>query len=349
MPKTSVPYTCPRCGYNTPLKPCMRKHLFINKKPCATIMSSIPLTDEIKEHIINYRIYKPEKEVNATTTNNGTIANTINNYNVINNFISQLDPVDKLTKFMEYNKTSLIGFEQNIEDKYEEKANKIDYAKKYKETVHMKQHDLLEIIDDVSKIANGEGLDDLNILYDSKTNKLKVYGVDGENAWKEMLMLTGVIKIIATIQDYYLNKYECYLLRRINDSDENAQNKQKCKELLEEYYRFIGCFDIDPYVKGHSDIDIMYNSDDEKFFEPTDEDTYDIEEKCYGLYVKIRDKITKSEVNSVKKQVIDVIKRNTKRNVDELNKKVVNLFQMDEEFKFMIVNNLAAFTKPFVK
>lgn len=44
------------------------------------------------------------------------------------------------------------------------------------------------------------------------------------------------------------------------------------------------------------------------------------------------------EMNSIKKEVLDIVKRNTNRNIDEMNKKIVELFQMDENFKNIISN-----------
>ena len=44
------------------------------------------------------------------------------------------------------------------------------------------------------------------------------------------------------------------------------------------------------------------------------------------------------EMNSIKKEVLDIVKRNTNRNIGEMNKKIVELFQMDENFKNIISN-----------
>ena len=55
-------YTCIRCGYNTHDRSCIRRHLYIKKKPCQSIENDIELTDEIKETILNNRIYHMPKE-----------------------------------------------------------------------------------------------------------------------------------------------------------------------------------------------------------------------------------------------------------------------------------------------
>ena len=53
------PYLCPRCGYNTPKKPHMRYHFYATKKPCQGIVRLIELTEEIKQTILDHRVYHP--------------------------------------------------------------------------------------------------------------------------------------------------------------------------------------------------------------------------------------------------------------------------------------------------
>jgi hypothetical protein len=57
--KYKDPYECPRCGYTTVQKGHMRGHFYDTKKPCPTTKSSIELTDEIKKHIVDFRVYNP--------------------------------------------------------------------------------------------------------------------------------------------------------------------------------------------------------------------------------------------------------------------------------------------------
>lgn len=50
-----IPYKCPRCGYETPLKKCMKSHLY-KKKPCPNTLN-IDLNDTIREQILVDHIY----------------------------------------------------------------------------------------------------------------------------------------------------------------------------------------------------------------------------------------------------------------------------------------------------
>lgn len=64
----STKYICIRCNYSTKDKSCMRDHLYNRKTVCGTIINDIELTDEIKEHIINYKVYHIPKVIKTKNT-----------------------------------------------------------------------------------------------------------------------------------------------------------------------------------------------------------------------------------------------------------------------------------------
>jgi len=55
------PYECPRCGYTSDKKTCMRSHLYSRSVVCPNSYD-VELTDSIKEHVLNNRVYKIPKE-----------------------------------------------------------------------------------------------------------------------------------------------------------------------------------------------------------------------------------------------------------------------------------------------
>jgi 5-methylcytosine-specific restriction endonuclease McrA len=61
MPKKH-PYTCPRCEYNTSKKSDIHKHFYVLKKTCPAIKQDIELTDNIKQYILDNRIYNDLKQ-----------------------------------------------------------------------------------------------------------------------------------------------------------------------------------------------------------------------------------------------------------------------------------------------
>jgi hypothetical protein len=54
-------YKCPRCGYTTHHKSNMRNHFYKKLKPCFATMELVELTNEVKEYILENKIYRPLK------------------------------------------------------------------------------------------------------------------------------------------------------------------------------------------------------------------------------------------------------------------------------------------------
>jgi hypothetical protein len=190
------PYTCIRCGYMSEKKSHMQQHLLNAKRGCPSSRMDIILTDEIKQYILENRIYHPPKPSTPepqqqVTNNHQTINQIINNFNTMNNFVSQLDPIDKLTKLIKHNNSELVTLDFNIQEKYCNKRESIEEAKSYDSNIAFKHHDLLEIVDEVSKLVNGQ-MEELNVIYDNKTNKLKLYGLEGLADWEEVLVAKGI-------------------------------------------------------------------------------------------------------------------------------------------------------------
>jgi hypothetical protein len=329
MPRNKDNYECPCCGYDTPKKHNMMNHLYHLKKACPKSKNNIELTDEIKEHILKNRVYKLEPEKTVTQ-----VFNTYqNNYNMI----ASMDTLGKLTKYMNYCDMKIRGFEETIEDKFSKKAQYLE-SNKYKGTFALDQSNFLEIIDEISKLGNNT-LENFNVYYDQKLKKLHIHD-NGE--WTETFIEIGIQKIILTVlKDYYLDAYECYLHRLLHGTCESKIPPQDIEKYLIEYYKFIGSMDLDPYIKGMSNNKILYNRDDERFDEDHESHEYDAFSICdryYKIFVSTRDNTTRSEINKIKRQVVDVIKGNSTNNMKELNKKITELFVVDEAFKTIVAN-----------
>jgi hypothetical protein len=70
---------------------------------------------------------------------------------------------------------------------------------------------ILEIVDQVSSLASSN-VENLNMLYDTKFNKLKVYE---DGSWNEFLITSGIKTLLSKIQEFYFDAYEFYLIRKI--------------------------------------------------------------------------------------------------------------------------------------
>jgi hypothetical protein len=326
-----TPYICVCCGYEAYHKPAMRKHLYDKIKPCPKILNDIDLTDDIKDYILANHVYRlPPPTLQPTIT----INQNINNNNTINNLIANIDSVEKLSKFMNHQKIELLSCDDTITNKFSNTVQQLENGVD-DENLILDKHNLLEVIDQVSSLVD-ESFENLNIIYDQKFNKLKLYE-DGE--WNQFILISGIRTLLMKTQEVYFNPYECYLIRKIEYSNIGPFNKQVFREKLTDYYKFIASFDIAPYVKNKNDTEIKFNFMDEKhnaFLNHTDENR-EMPIRYMSMYCKIKDDLKQSHLNKIKKDVIDIVKKNSQKNIDELNKKVFALFNMDDEFKNSIL------------
>lgn len=310
MTRVFVPYTCPRCGYTTEIKSNMKKHLYKSQKTCATKISPIELTENIKKHVIEYRVYHTTQPV----TNNVTV-----NYNTMNTFVSNMDFSSKLGSYLDYTNKTLPNFDDSVESSFNNDSLRLESLSKLDSNMMLDREDLFQI---VNKISKSKESGEFNVFYDPEMNRINIFE-DGN--WEEMLVITGIKRIINIIRDHYLNAYECYLVRCIFDCRTSALSKSKSREHLSEYYDFIGSFNIEPYVKNKENSEIIGNVNSGN--------QYEIEENIMPLYKLTKDKLTQSSIERKKRDFLDILKRNSKRNIYELNKNIMDLIRVDEEFK----------------
>jgi hypothetical protein len=331
-----TPYTCPCCNYNTTNKTNILHHFYKLKKLCPKTFNDIELTEEIKKYVIANRVYHIPAPI-PVINNTNNINQIINYNNTINNLITNMDTIDKLTKFVTFNspESKLIDIDAKLAKKFQKNVARLEANKQDQD---IDKHVLLEMIDQVCSLAD-EHFKDFNIIYDDKFNRLKLY--DSTGVWEESMLTVGMRTLLIKVQEHYFDAYEKYLIRKIRADDQlNGPRQMRMLEHLIDYYRFIACFDIDPYVKSDiNDTEILYNMDDDRYdccAEYTDDNrklVFEFRDK----YIKTRDSITKCFANETKKEVVNIIKNISKKNVDELNKKVIKLFNMDEEFKKIIL------------
>ena len=338
-----IPYTCPRCNYQCIRKGHMQQHLN-KKKQCPKAQSDIELSDEIKNIILEHRVYRPPPVV---TPPHQTINQIVNYNNTINNLVTNIDTIEKLTKYITFSDVKLLEYGDTIENNFVKQVKglkRVDDTYGVYDGLILDKDNLLEVVDQVSSLAH-EHCENLNIVYDKKFNKLKLYDM---GKWDEFILIKGITTLLTKIQEQFFNLYECYLVRKIEFSSLCAQEKAIIRDQLIEYYKFIGCFEIDPYVKNKNDSEIIYNQDDRRcdpFLEFNDENT-EMPIRYTELYTRVCGETKTSELNKIRHTIVDIIKKNCMKNVDELNKRVVDLFNMNPEFKELLLNNPAVKTTP---
>lgn len=226
-----------------------------------------------------------------------------------------MDVIDKLTKILEYEQKSLMDFDEKVESLYSTHVEKLENGH-YKYGFGMGKCDILRLIDDVSSMT--PNVDGCNILYDKPLNKLKIYN---SGQWHYYLFDEGIKTILQTIKNNYLDAYELFILQKYHYT-KSVFDKQKMREYLMEYYKVLECFDLQPSIKELCDGDILNTS----------QESYDIYNDVSPILQIVQDKLTKSVINKFRKDIYDIVKRNAYYTMTELNKLLLSMFKVDEEF-----------------
>lgn len=297
-------YQCPRCGYLTCRKCNMRDHLYKKTKPCAAIKEVLELTAEIKEHVLANKIYVVPEPIKPQIIINQQL----------NNFISKMCPFEKLNAYIENRHIKILPLETQIEENFGVEIGKCESIATQLSSFSLNTRKIMEI---VNRLTTSKNVDTMNIMYDKHPNKLSIYDGDGE--WEEFVFENGVKELIEKIQFSYLDYYEELLLEKISE-DPNFIERQRAKELLEEYYVFLVSFEVKPYlINGTMEKIKSYN------------------DKYYKLYEKIKNTVRLTQAKDIKRSVYNIVKNNCNSSITELNKKMMDLICTDEHFKTKVL------------
>jgi hypothetical protein len=235
-----------------------------------------------------------------------------------------MDMLDKITKVTNYTGIELLDFEDYVTEKYQEHIGEMEEPTS---DIELNEKAIIQAIDQLTIYSD---VDSLNVVHDALCDRLKIFE-SGE--WMSMIFDAGVDTLMNKVQSSYLDYYEIYLLKRYHK--EKHFIKQQMIERLKDYYRFIVCFDLEPFVKDMRDEVITGIH--------TQTSTYQYEELCYPMYIDIRNNIKHCDAKRIRQQVSNVIKKNNKGATMEINMKMLDLMKADERFKTIVFERLQAF------
>jgi len=289
------------------------------------------LTEEIKEHVLNHRRYILE-----STEAQQRITNQVINYNnTVYNYIANIDFVEKLNKVVEHKNLEITDFETKIEELYQDQVERLE-KNDFKDDFQLDQGNFKEIINTLTQAIRGnhreEFIQDINFIYDWKRKRIHVYGA----RWEEYLVQQGLTYLVDTIASYYLETYEIYLIRKLIDTKTTIKSRQRYTECLIQYYLFLASFDVRPYVEGKCDNKILYNRDDQEFDvipEENDFDSHRIVDEYLHLYNQTKSNMTMAQKRKIQAEVSDILKSNTRHNITELDKDIIGIINIDNDFK----------------
>lgn len=321
------PYTCPRCNYETRRKYDINTHFTALKKPCPAICveQDIELSLDIIEYVFKNRVYS-KREANISTTNVPNI--TINN---IQNLIINMNDIDKVKIWLEHQGKQLIGYGNQLEQDHDKVIKKLQ-NNEYPNGFKIEPESFLQIID---QSVSGSKPENLNMLFNHSLNKIIMYQDD---EWESYLTEAGLKKMITRIRDYYLEYYEYFLLRNYFDIHVFAQYRNNCHNQLKEYYKFLAHFDV--YPSSYVDLSGEVKKNSEILPNFYQENEYYLSEFCLNLYNYEKKSLKQPDINKMKRQALDIIKCNNLVNIKSLNKKLLNLVNMDLEFKVKLIQQI---------
>jgi hypothetical protein len=318
MPKEKfLPYQCPRCGRETSRKDIIRDHFYKRKSDCPGTLKVLDLTEDIKEFVLLHRRYTPSQTSRHQDIVQN-IQNITNNNHVIINFVAGLDTCKKLEKVIAYRGQELVDFEQSVDEKYQEQSEHLK-RDKYKHLVCYTKSHYLDMVSDISSIPHKtpKNFERLNLYYDNSLKALNIYS-NGE--WVEYRLEDGVSYVVETLALSFLYSYEIYLIKKLENVDIIGRNRGELDECLRNYFRFLSCVNVSPYVKKSLDEMSVYN---------------EIEEEVAEKYIRVYENmnITVRELHETRRSIIDVFKRNTMKNIVELNNTIHDLIKGDDAFR----------------
>jgi hypothetical protein len=297
----------------------MKKHMFNLKNPCPSV-TGIVLSEDIKHHILLNRIYHQPIPSPSTHT---TITNNNNNIQIFVNNMPIQTKLDLLTKF---NNVKLLSYEDKVSDIFEDEATSMVYDENYEKSYNdiifeMRSDAILQVIDKTCSVSFSD-FHDFSIFYDPSLDYVHIME-SGE--WSSSVQCMGIKRMIEIIQTTFLNVYEKYLVRH-HELVSCHRLKQKCEELLSEYYTFLAVFDLQPCIKDLTNGDILENGSESI--------------SCSTTFNEMFIKIKKQQKSSVKqswyRDVLKIISKHTKATVSKLNTDIIKTMNDDISFQSSI-------------
>lgn len=285
----------------------MKTH-FGRKTLCCNINDFANLSDEIKMIVLKDRKYHISKDSILQLDSAKII-----NYNQINYMINtQMSSLELVEKYMRLQNKSTTPIDEFIEEQFSNDLSLLGNSTNQ----GLKIDDFYEDLDSLSNVQNHH--ENINLLYDSKEDKINYFEDDG---WVSMISDKGLKIIYAKLQEYKYDYYECNLIEKIVSLGD-CQEQQQLLEIIDEYYQFICAFDLNPYVYNRKDYDLLKNEKNETLTNVTD--------RFYERFIRIKRQMKLSHKKQIMKKSLHILKRNTNSISKFLKSHLLDIFQTED-------------------
>lgn len=194
---------------------------------------------------------------------------------------------------------------QNVTESWDEKfkiSNKYIERQNVSNDCVLSPNECMKFVDETNKLYRKPGF--VDEMFDRVE---KIINKKSEN-WMALIVETGVKHFMNTIKNQYLNLYE-HLLVRAMDKAVREDQKDIFLEYLEDYYKFISIFELEPVTKSYID---KYNHV---------KDTYD-----------------KRERREIMQKVLEIVRKNSNEYSGLINKQIMELFPMENTIKTELIS-----------
>jgi hypothetical protein len=283
----------------------MEKHFYKKQKPCPSA-TGILLTDAIKTHVMTYRQYV----LPATPPTQG-MQQTINTQNNII-YIQNLTLEDKISLYKDKTKVVFTNYEDKVEKLFLPIVGRLIDTPLDADMFELHYDHFLEIMAKTFK-TNNKDFSDVSIYHHPHKDFINMMDND---EWIEMIQSNGIVKALEVVRDNYLKYYEFYLVKMVIKSPSHYR-RQKASELLNEYFQFLGVFNVKLGLEGYDDNSIIENNKS---------DDYVISEKYCNKYNEVKKTIKNSYKQQVRLDIIKILKEHT----DEIAMKLGSVLTLPE-------------------
>jgi hypothetical protein len=279
--------------------------------------------------VLQNRVYKPEPTP--------TITQVINQNNTINNSIANMDTLTKLAHLIRYKNIEIQDFQDKAEECFERPVEKLKQLANNvsKAPISLGRNQIFDMLLDMTKSTKAS-LEDFNVFYDKEQERLCFY----MGSWENQHKTEGIKYLVDTLVSNYMDVYEVYLIRKIEQPQGSLFDKNGLTASLEEYYRFTSAFEIPPFVQGKSDR-CLYNQEGSDSEEPdmSDIESHRMVDKYSSVYERCKAALTASEKKELHKAVLDIVKNSSKTNLRELNQRIMGIIKIDQEFGTLLLTS----------
>jgi len=307
----------------------MNTHFTKLKKACPGTFMDIELTEDVRAKVFQNRVYKVEQVPNITQV--------INQNNTINNYIANMDTFTKLGHLIRYKNMEIQDFQDKAEECFERPVEKLKQLSQNssKAPISLGRNQIFDMLLDMTK-STKSSLEDFNVFYDKEQERICFY----MGSWENQQKTEGIKYLVDTLVSNYMDVYEVYLIRKLENINGSCTDKARLTSSLEDYYRFTSAFDIPPFVQGKSDH-ALYSMEGSDSDEPESHDieSHRIVDKYCSIYEQCKAALTISEKKDLHKAVLDIVKNSSKTNLRELNHRIMGIIKIDKDFGNMLLKS----------